>query len=562
MRFPARRVTLRASNNPGPGEAGIVPEQALYLKWRPLRFEDVIGQEHITRTLQGALRQGRIRHAYLFSGPRGTGKTTTARLLAKAVNCLHEDPAQRPCNECQHCVAVNEGRYLDLIEIDAASHTGVDDVRDLRDKIAFSPSEGQYKVYIIDEVHRFSGAAFDALLKTLEEPPEHAIFVLATTEPERVPETIMSRCLPFEFRRVPVAEVAAQLRKIADAEGFHIEQDALELIARQGTGSVRDSISLLDQVVADPEDVITLEIAEQALGAAGRRAVSALVDALLENDIPGGLEIIHAAIDGGADPRQFARQTVEHLHNVLLAQTAGVKLINDTEEARQTFARQAEQIGRGALLRAIRKFNEAVQDRSSDWQPQLPLELALLESAAPVAEPVVAAARTSRPAPAAAKTEPPAEPEDAPVPEPVEASPGAPPAVGLLTVREKWLALQQAAFHFNRNLPPLLDHVQVREVDGNTLVLTVQNPIFKEKLDNDERRKALLQALHKVFGLPLRVRVEVSTGGEAHSSMDTQELISSDDLVAFGVHQLGGEVSGVEAGLPSSTETEEESEHE
>jgi DNA polymerase III subunit gamma/tau len=169
-----------------------VPKQALYLKWRPTTFDDMVGQEHITRTLRNSLKTGRIRHAYLFSGPRGTGKTTSARLLAKAINCHDENPENRPCDVCSACVAVNEGRYLDLIEIDAASHTGVDDVRDLRDKIAFSPGEGQYKVYIIDEVHRFSGSAFDALLKTLEEPPDHAIFILATTEIDKVPPTIKS----------------------------------------------------------------------------------------------------------------------------------------------------------------------------------------------------------------------------------------------------------------------------------------------------------------------------------------------------------------------------------
>ncbi|NWF68004.1 MAG: DNA polymerase III subunit gamma/tau, partial [Chloroflexi bacterium] len=167
-----------------------MPEQALYLKWRPSDFDELVGQEHIVRTLRNALKSGRIRHAYLFSGPRGTGKTTTARLLAKAVNCHEADMDKRPCNQCPACVAVNEGRYLDLIEIDAATHTGVDDVRELRERIAFAPGEGRYKIYIIDEVHRFSGSAFDALLKTLEEPPDHAIFVLATTEIDKVPQTI------------------------------------------------------------------------------------------------------------------------------------------------------------------------------------------------------------------------------------------------------------------------------------------------------------------------------------------------------------------------------------
>ena len=233
-------------------------EQALYLKWRPTAFDEMVGQEHITRTLRSALKSGRIRHAYLFSGPRGTGKTTSARLLAKAVNCLDPDPDKRPCNQCEPCIAVNEGRFLDLIEIDAATHTGVDDVRELRDKIAFSPGQGRFKVYIIDEVHRFSGSAFDALLKTLEEPPDHAIFILATTEIDKVPPTIKSRSLQFEFRLFSVHELADRLELICKDGSLKAERAALEMIARQGKGSMRDSISLLDQIVVDPKEKITI----------------------------------------------------------------------------------------------------------------------------------------------------------------------------------------------------------------------------------------------------------------------------------------------------------------
>ncbi|MEJ5225855.1 MAG: DNA polymerase III subunit gamma/tau, partial [Anaerolineales bacterium] len=194
--------------------------QALYRKWRPRAWDEVVSQEHVITTLKNAVVSGRVAHAYLFSGPRGTGKTTAARLLAKAVNCLAENPAARPCNTCAHCVAVNENRFMDLIEIDAASNTSVEDVRDLRDKINFAPTQGKYKIYIIDEVHMLSTAAFNALLKTLEEPPPHAIFVLATTEIHKIPPTVLSRCQRHEFRRVPVDEIVSNLKKIVKAENI------------------------------------------------------------------------------------------------------------------------------------------------------------------------------------------------------------------------------------------------------------------------------------------------------------------------------------------------------
>src|SRR5512139_2656104 len=221
--------------------------QALYLKYRPQTFEEVAGQEPITRTLRNALRQGRIRHAYLFTGPRGTGKTTTARLLAKAVNCLSPEE-ERPCNVCTVCKAINEGRLLDLIEIDAASNRGIDEIRDIREKVGFRPSEGRYKVYVLDEAHMLTEPAFNALLKTLEEPPPHVIFTLVTTDPHKIPATITSRCQRFDFRRIPLQAIVDQLAHIAAQEGVTVEPAALELIARQGTGAMRDAISLLDQL--------------------------------------------------------------------------------------------------------------------------------------------------------------------------------------------------------------------------------------------------------------------------------------------------------------------------
>ena len=204
---------------------------ALYRKWRSQTFDEVVGQEHVTRTLRNALRDDRVAHAYLFSGPRGTGKTSTARILAKALNCSAPE-AERPCNQCATCVAITEGRMLDLIEIDAASNNSVDDVRELRDKVGFRPSEGRYKIYIIDEVHMLSGSAFNALLKTLEEPPPYARFILATTEPHKIPATVLSRCQRFDFRRIPTPEIAQHLQHVATEEGFLVEPDALLAIAR------------------------------------------------------------------------------------------------------------------------------------------------------------------------------------------------------------------------------------------------------------------------------------------------------------------------------------------
>ncbi|MBN1201638.1 MAG: DNA polymerase III subunit gamma/tau, partial [Anaerolineae bacterium] len=525
-----------------------MPAQALYLKWRPQTFEDLIGQEHITRTLRNALRQGRIRHAYLFSGPRGTGKTSTARLLAKAVNCQAADPDRRPCNECAYCVAVNEGRFLDLIEIDAASHTGVDDVRDLRDKIAYAPSEGQYKVYIIDEVHRFSGAAFDALLKTLEEPPAHAIFVLATTEIAKVPATIKSRCLIFEFRRVPLAEVVERLALIAESEGVSIDQEALELIGREGTGSVRDSISLLDQLMADPDEHITLDMAEQILGTASGQNVVELAQALIENNAAWGLDIINTAIDGGSDPRQFGRQVIEYLRQVVLVKMGGDDLVDATQERRAVIHEQADLIGRKALLAAIRAFNGAVQDWYGGWQPQLPLELAFLESIKPVVEDEPEPALRPRahvrtqddlPPPVARTPEPDRPPQTAGE-EPVEAL-----AIQVADVHDQWTEVQRAARQHHPSLPALLDHAVPRDIRGDTLTLGVKLSVFKQKLDKDHARDALQETLFQVFGVPLHVKVIVTDAPDDRDE-ELGDLLAHDDVLAFGVNELGGEITEID----------------
>ncbi|MGJ3240777.1 MAG: DNA polymerase III subunit gamma/tau [Anaerolineae bacterium] len=526
-----------------------MPEQALYLKWRPLSFEDVVGQDHITRTLRNSIKTGRIRHAYLFSGPRGTGKTTSARLLAKAVNCTADDADSRPCNACSACVAVNEGRFLDLIEIDAASHTGVDDVRDLRDRIAFAPNEGRYKVYIIDEVHRFSGNAFDALLKTLEEPPDHALFILATTEIDKVPATIKSRCLPFEFRRLSLQEVTERLALIATEEGLEIDRAALELIAREGTGSVRDSISLLDQIVADPDERITLELTQRILGTASAIAVRDLVDALVKREVSRGLHIINQAIDSGSDPRQFGQQLVEHLRSVMLAQTASADLLQASQDDKALFTEQATRISRSQLLHTVRAFNEAVNNYTGGWQPQLALELALIDSLQELETQVEYVKQvTDQASPSLTQQSQPERAADFERAKP--SAPGAPPVVSPSVVQAKWQDAQKLIFQHTSsagsatdlivNLPNLMEYASVVNVEGNLVIMGVNTKFYLEKLNDETRLRWVERAISRVTDSELRVQY-VLADDNADAQSTTREDLSDDPLIQEGLG-LGGQI--------------------
>jgi len=506
--------------------------QALYRRWRPRTFEEVVGQDHVVRTLRNALNSGRIHHAYLFAGPRGTGKTTTARLLAKAVNCLAPDPTQRPCNECAICRAVNEGRLMDLIEIDAASNTGVDDVRELRERVGFRPNEARYKVYVIDEVHMLSNAAFNALLKTLEEPPPHAIFVLATTEPHRIPATIHSRCQRFDFRRIPAETIVERLEHIAQGEGIVADREALTLIARQATGSMRDAESLLDQLAAYTDEGITVEVVRAALGTGAEEAVMGLVDALATGDTAQGLALINRVVDQGTDPRQFARQLVEHLRGLLLTRLGSDETpLHVPDGLREAFRAQAARFSARQLARAVRLFNKAAAEARAAWQPQLPLELAFVEAVLPLEEAAPVGGAPSTPAfrarrttpstsprprsaspPSAAPTAALEEPQAVIAPSPAPAPPPS-PAEGMPTLQEfeaRWPDLLHAIRAHNHSLEALLRSGRPLSVEGETLVIGFRYPFHRGKVAEEDNRRAVEDALGELFGRSVRVRCELA----------------------------------------------------
>jgi DNA polymerase III subunit gamma/tau len=514
--------------------------QALYLKYRPLTFEEVVGQEPITHTLRNALRQGTVRHAYLFTGPRGTGKTTTARLLAKAVNCL--GPAEeRPCNACVICTAINEGRLLDLIEVDAASNRGIDEIRDIREKARFRPNQAAHKVYVLDEAHMLTSEAFNALLKTLEEPPPHVLFVLVTTEPHKIPATIASRCQRFDFKRVRLSAIVERLTTICQQEDLQVEPAGLELIARQSTGAMRDAISLLDQMTSYGDE-ISLDQVQMVLGTVGSEVAIWVVACLADGDIAAGLERINIAIGDGADPRQLGREIVETLRGILLVQErAGIRLLSASAEQAAEIESLAARMQVRRVVRAIQLFNDAttgLKRGGIDSIPQLPLEMALVQSmleeetyppaSLPLRPEGVAPIRIPRlregqedSLPSAVSlpetqgrgetTQPSAQREG-------EKGPAYPPPgtdgsmrLALEDVRLAWKQILQAMRQRNPATQAVLaSGCKPVEVHGDQVTVTVPSTILAEKLRDAQRIAEMEQVAGEVLGTRCRVKLVVA----------------------------------------------------
>ncbi|HET9598526.1 MAG TPA: DNA polymerase III subunit gamma/tau, partial [Anaeromyxobacteraceae bacterium] len=348
-------------------------------KYRPQSFAEMAGQEHVVRTLANALRSGQLAHAFLFTGPRGVGKTTSARLVAKCLNCVN-GPTAEPCGVCAPCVEIAEGRAVDVVEIDAASNNGVDNVRDIVEAVKYRPARDRFKIFIVDEVHMLSTGAFNALLKTLEEPPEHVKFVLATTDVHKVPETIVSRCQRFDFRRLTQAQLVAQLRKVADAEALRVSDAALALVARSAEGGMRDALSMLDQVRAACGDEASDEAVAEAVGAIDAGAIARLGAALLSRDGAALLSTVDALHARGQEMKRVAEELTRHLRNVIVAKLVPQAPLDLTDAERSEVSTQAAAASAAQLTRIFDLVQASAQDLKQSEQPRYAFEVALLEA--------------------------------------------------------------------------------------------------------------------------------------------------------------------------------------
>src|SRR5712691_1573333 len=381
------KQTLRcAAGAPGRGTARhfssfpLMSYQVLARKWRPQRFDDVIGQQAVTRTLRNAITSGRIAHAFVFAGQRGSGKTTTARILARALSCV-KGPTADPCGVCDACVEIAQGRDIDVLEIDAASHTGIDNIREVVIAgLAIAPVRNRYKVFIIDEVHQLSTASFNALLKSIEEPPAHVVFMMATTELHKIPDTILSRSQVFEFRTIHTTAIAGHLRKIADAEGIQIPDAALALLARSAEGSMRDAQSALDQVMAFAGSTISADDVSTVLGLVGRDLLFDLLEAIVEEDAPGAFALADRAVEAGHDLRLLCRELARVVRDVMIVSVDPSRIdageIDETERGR--LQQLAGRFSREDLLRAFDVLSAAEQEIRSAAQPRYYFEMMLL----------------------------------------------------------------------------------------------------------------------------------------------------------------------------------------
>ncbi len=494
--------------------------ETLYRKYRPKTFADVVGQNHVKITLQSELTSGKVAHSYLFTGPRGVGKTTVARIVAKAVNCLHRGKDGDPDATCEACQDVQSGRSLDLIEIDAASHTGVDNVRSyIIENARFSPSRWKYKVFIIDEVHMLSISAFNALLKTLEEPPEHALFILATTEVHKVPETIISRCQRFDFRRLRQEDIVGRLRSIIQQEQLAVDDTVLEEIARSAHGSSRDAESLLGQVLTLAEDGrVTEEQAALVLPRTDMDFVAQLFDALIRKDASAGIMVVNNLVREGVQVQRFTQNALEFFRKALLlklnSQLAMFSSLELSKEHEQQLLQHIENVDVGYLERMIRVFLSRAEEPNVTNLPQLPLEMAIVEltigstdTFSLLETPAVPV--TPKPKPSAAPSVPADGQTANPAPKAKKLRSEGQPPLTLEAVQRHWSEVLGYLQSKNQSLRLTLNVAAPLNLEGDTLVLAVAYEFHRERIELPKNRAVIEEVLEEVLRQPVSIAVAI-----------------------------------------------------